>query len=471
MDGPRGSGNPFGMTDQRGGNLPFHWIGVEKGWQQSTYGPIPHLVSLPPKSLRTHALAIGATGSGKTNLLHHLIAQDVVYGNSFVVLDFRGDLAAAATEICAGRVDAEKVRILDLRERDPGTMFDPLSGAGEPYFRALGVLDAVASESESWGVQLAETLRNALMLLAEVGEPLTSLEPLLVVPNCLSCFLMRCKSESVVEFWRRYASLSEERRLALAMPVLNKVSILFATEPLRNTLGGDYPIDLRAHLDMKGGVLLVSLAAEQTHGAGRMMGKILLSSICREIFGRVATPESRRNPVRLYVDEFEHFGEKEFENILAEGRRFGLSLVLAHQTLAQLAPRMRSMILNNVGAKFAFRCGREDAAVLSRDLTGDPKELDLARLGTGEAVISIRGQACREIEVNAPIVRNVGARSRAAERLANAARAAARNGQKRTRIGRGLAFSERGETERARTWQEPATPTPPPAELEDWLCG
>ena len=39
-------------------------------------------------------------------------------------------------------------------------------------------VDAVEAESDSWGVQLAETLRYALMLLAEAGRPLTGMEAL-----------------------------------------------------------------------------------------------------------------------------------------------------------------------------------------------------------------------------------------------------------------------------------------------------
>ena len=61
--------------------LPQHWIGVRKYWQFTcpSFNEAP--VSLPPSTLATHALALGATGSGKTNLLHHLIAGDLIRGH------------------------------------------------------------------------------------------------------------------------------------------------------------------------------------------------------------------------------------------------------------------------------------------------------------------------------------------------------------------------------------------------------
>lgn len=393
------------------------WIGVKRRWDPKTEDPFAQLVSLTPEEMRTHTLLIGATGSGKTNLLHHLIAQDILRGHSFVVLDLRGDLVSAALELCAPYVDPRRIWLLDLREKERSLGFNPLKGVGDPYFRALNVLDVAASEADSWGVQLAETLRNALLLLAEAGHPLTKLEALFFDRRFRLESLARCTSESVVSFWQRFDELSGDRQGAFATPVLNKISLLLATPTLRAVLGHPSPPDLAEHLDRPGNIFLVSLAVDELHAAGRMMGRLVLASLCREIFARVNTGESRRNPVRLYVDEFEHFGMSEFETVLAEGRRFGLSLVLAHQTLAQLSPRMRSMVLGNVGTKVAFRCGREDSATLSKDLAGDPKAFDFSSFQTGEAVMWRRGQKSVEVEINEPLIRDVGRRGRRASDL------------------------------------------------------
>ena len=124
-------------------------IGVEADWMLHSEEPWNHLVSVTPQDLATHALIIGATGSGKTVLLHHLIAQDLERGHSVCVLDLRGDLVSAVVEMCAAGVDPKLLRIIDLREKLRPFGFDPLHGRGEPYFRALSVLDVVAKESES----------------------------------------------------------------------------------------------------------------------------------------------------------------------------------------------------------------------------------------------------------------------------------------------------------------------------------
>lgn len=390
---------------------PEHWIGVLRGCEDMVYYPWPYLVQIPPQELRTHALVIGSTGSGKTNLLHHLIAQDILLGHSLCVLDLRGDLVASVLELAADRVDPSLVRLIDLREKNRPCGYSPLAGSGEPYFRALNVLDVVASEADSWGVQLAETLRNALLLLAEINAPLTQLEALFTDRQFRHDALARCRAESVIRFWQRYEELSPDRQHAFALPVLNKISLLLSTPSLRKILGHPHPFDLGAHLNTPGSMTLVSLAVDEMHAAGRMMGRMILSSICREVFSRVQVGEGSRNPVRLYVDEFEHFGQAEFETILAEGRRFGLSLVLAHQTLSQLSPKMRSMILNNVGTKLVLRCGREDASVLCKDLMGDEYRLELEKLRVGDAVLWQRSGTLVQIQVNEPLLESVGSQS------------------------------------------------------------
>lgn len=382
------------------------WIGIEADWRNSKKHPSQHLVCLSQAELATHLHAIGKTGAGKTNFLHHLIAQDVLSGASFVVLDLRGDLVSAALSICAGRVPAEKVKIIDLREKERPFGFNPLIGPGEPYFHALNVLDVVAAESESWGVQLQETLRCALFALAEAREHLPSIEKLFFEEDYRERLLSRVSASDMKSFWNRYTELSPDKQRSLASPVLNKVSGLFATANLRAILSHPLPIDLGEHLNAPGSVLLVSLAADEMHSIGRMMGSLVLGSLTREMFGRVSIPEAERNPVRIYVDEFEHFGSRDFEVILVEGRRFRISLVLAHQTLSQLSPKLRSSILGNVGTKVCFRLGREDSSTMSLDFAWSKNALDFTRIPKGCAIIERAERPLAGVEINAPLFRN-----------------------------------------------------------------
>lgn len=353
--------------------------------------------------LARHAYILGATGCGKTSLILKLIEQDIRNGKSIAVIDLRGDLIAGAIGICANlQVPFDRVKLLDLREPKRVAGFNPLTGPGEAHIRALHVLDVLQSESESWGVQLEESLRNALLLLTEAKAPLTALERVFLDEAFRSGLLRQCTDDSVIGFWSRYAALSEDRQQAWVLPVLNKVTPLMAARALRESLGSESPIDLRATLSKPGQILLVSLAVDELHRSGRMLGSLVVSSISREMMSRVNVPEKNRNPVRLYVDEFENMASDSFEGLIAEGRRFGLTLVLSHQILTQLPPKLRSVIRNNVGLQMLFQCGYEDARQLARELPPELESYSLRALEVGQAFVMDRTGKARLIQFNPP---------------------------------------------------------------------
>jgi DNA-binding Lrp family transcriptional regulator len=53
--------------------------------------------------------------------------------------------------------------------------------------------------------------------------------------------------------------------------------------------------------------------------------------------------------------------------VLSEARKYGLSLIMAHQTLEQIPPELRSIILGNAGIQVYFRMNREDAELLAKE--------------------------------------------------------------------------------------------------------
>ncbi|OJU62369.1 MAG: hypothetical protein BGO01_00935 [Armatimonadetes bacterium 55-13] len=335
-------------------------------------------VRLQQTDLARHAYFLGSTGSGKTNFIMNLIEQDLDAGQSIVVLDLRGDLVERTLSLCEAKdVHSGRVALLDLREKEYVAGFNPLAGDGEPFVRALHLLDVVRTEADSWGVQIDEVMRNAFLLLAATNHPVTDIERLLFDMAFLTKLLEASDDPAVSSFFERYQALSEEKQLAWALPVLNKLTPLFATKGMRAILGADQNLNLERILETKGSVLLISLAVDELHRTGRMLGSLLVSAISRTMLARVNVPEEKRNPVRLYVDEFENMASETFESLIAEGRRFKFSLVLSHQNLAQIPPRLKAVIRNNVGLQGLFCCGYQDAKELMWEL---PEGFTVARL-------------------------------------------------------------------------------------------
>ncbi len=342
--------------------------------------------------LEKHCYVLGATGAGKTNMILRLLEEDLKRNQSVVIVDLRGDLVERALGVCTKLiVDPKSIRILDLREKEWILGFNPLAGSGEPFIRALHLLDVIRGESASWGVQLEETLRNALLLLSSSGKSLLDLERVLLDSDFALSLVPFCDDPSVHSFFTHYAGFSPDKRLTWALPIFNKVTPLLSTPSLRAVLGITNTLNLESFLSQRGSVLLVSLAVDELSRSARIMGSLIVSSIARAMFSRVNVPEAKRNPVRLYVDEFEAMASDAFEGLIAEGRRFKLSLILSHQNLAQLPSKLRSVIRNNVGLQALFACGFQDATELIRELPNDMEVNDLLDLRPGEMFLMPRG--------------------------------------------------------------------------------
>lgn len=80
----------------------------------------------------------------------------------------------------------------------------------------------------------------------------------------------------------------------------------------------------------------------------------------------------------MYVDEFQNFSLGGFEEIVAEARKFGLGLILAHQNFDQLkafsrftgssSKRLRNAVISNTANRFIFGLSSRDAEELAKEL-------------------------------------------------------------------------------------------------------
>ncbi len=151
---------------------------------------------------------------------------------------------------------------------------------------------------------------------------------------------------------------------------------------------------------MPGSLLLVALAADRVHSLAGIFGCLVVSAIENAVMQRVDLPEHKRNPVHLYLDEFENFQSTAFESIIAEGRRFRLGLTLSHQNLHQLDTRLRHVVSNNASTKIYFRTGHTDAVELGRELAsfGEREPVSaLMHLPVGDAFAIGEGRRARKV--------------------------------------------------------------------------
>jgi hypothetical protein len=97
-------------------------------------------------------------------------------------------------------------------------------------------------------------------------------------------------------------------------------------------------------------------------------------------------PREERRPFHIYLDEAHQFLTDTFEEIIAEARKYGVSLTRAHQYLRQFDLK-KVDALGTVGTTIVFNVDAKDASHLSKDFKKRAEVNDFIELEQGEAIV------------------------------------------------------------------------------------
>jgi hypothetical protein len=337
----------------------------------TTEGAMPFALSVPER--RLHLYLVGQTGTGKSTLLATLAAQDLQAGRGVGVIDPHGDLARRVLSLVPA-ARADEVLYFNPADTDFPVGFNLLA-ASAPADRPLvasGVISAFRRLfQEYWGPRLEYILRNALLVLLETPSPSLLALPRLLTDRSYRQRLLPYVHDPILRhfFVTEFESYDPRWRAEAISPILNKLGHAFSSPLVRHIVGQSRPgFRLREVMD-RGGIFVANLAAGQIgEDAADLLGGLLLAGFHLATLSRANQPEGERRDYFLSVDEFQHFGTDSFAAILAESRKFGLSLTLSHQFLHQLPPAMSEAVLGNVASLCVFRVGAPDAGRLVREL-------------------------------------------------------------------------------------------------------
>ena len=341
-------------------------------------------VSLAPADLGRHLYVIGATGVGKSTLMARMIRQDIEKGLPTVVIDPHGDLF---NEIHDGLSEGQRQRacIADLSAIAGGFGLDLLDMSGpRPDIRLNFVCNQLIAvfrkvlyrdQPEGFGPMFESYFRNALMLLV-LGSPapcsLSDFDRVFGDPKYRADLLANCKDEMVIRFWKQTAVRAggEAALENIAPYIVSKLTQFTGSPLIRPIIDGSRPTVNFGHVFDKQGILLINLAKGvigETDAA--LVGTLFTIELFATALARTSINRDQRGRVRLYLDEFQTYASDVLSHMLAECRKFGLELVLANQSLAQISgarskPDVADAILANVGTVLAFRTGPRDARQL-----------------------------------------------------------------------------------------------------------
>lgn len=350
----------------------------------------PRPVGLRIPDARHHLHVLGATGSGKSELMARMILDDAEAGRGVVVVDPKGDLI---TDILMRLPEelAGKVTLFDADDRTRPPILNPLEG--DDPARTVDNLVSIFSRiyASSWGPRTDDILRAGLLTLrATPGTPvLTDLPKLLLNPAFRQRTLEHVHDDVLRGFWTWYEHLSEPSRAQATAPLMNKVRGLLLRPFVRSAIaGGPSTVDMDDVLD--GGICLVRIAkdalgAETAH----LIGSIVVASAWQAATRRARIPQTQRRDAGLYVDEAHNFLNLPYalEDMLAEARGYHFSMTLAHQYLRQLPRELEEGISANARTKVFFNASPEDARHLARHTEPRLTAHDLSNLDAFHIVV------------------------------------------------------------------------------------
>lgn len=363
---------PIGYTNWRNQNIPF---------------------GIKDKDRLGHIYCIGKTGMGKSTLLQKMALSDITKGKGCGIIDPHGDVAKYLLERIPENRKKDLVYINPTSEKV--LAYNPLH-AVHPNYHSLVTSGLISTFkkiwADSWGPRLEYILRFSLLTLLQYPyATLLDIQPLLTDADFREKVLEYVKDDYIFDFWRKeFGKYSPAFRNEVTAPILNKMGVFVSSEPLRKMLGQQVSGFRMSQVMDEQKILIANLSkGELGEDASTIIGCILVTAIQLSALYRAKQPIEKRVPFYLYVDEAHSFLSLSFADILAEARKYGLSLFIAHQFIDQLSEAFRTAIFGNIGTMICYRVGALDAEYLEIEFQSVFDRNDLLKLPKFEVLIKL----------------------------------------------------------------------------------
>ena len=384
----------FSCIDQRRG---LEWTGATPDEVQAQgaavlgvndYAGTRRTVAIPLGDRLRHMVISGVTGTGKSTEQLSLVLDDTEAGLGVCLIDPHGDLAL---EVLA-RLPEQRMRdlvVVSFTETDMVPRWNPFRNRAPSSKVADDMVRAFAATTPNFGPRMEHVIRSLAYTVHRLNGTLEDLAAL--VGRTARGEELRLRGLRLIKTTEIQRFLGEELPSYSASEldsVRNKLSRLLLDDVLgRMFQQPDNDFDPRAWMD-QGNVVVVNLASGRIGiDHARFVGGLLVSLILRAALGRADVPPTTRRPFLLYIDECELLQAGTLEEILSEGRKYGLGAVLAHQEGGQLSASLEQA-MGNSATRLIFRPTVDDAPRLRRILLGRTDEQELLKLGVGEAFVA-----------------------------------------------------------------------------------
>jgi hypothetical protein len=372
---------------------------TESGYFEAMYASCPTLgsffftdrkIRISEKERQRHTYVVGASGSGKSELLKCLIWSHLQKGFGVGVIDPNGDFAEQIVKFRENATPERREKVVYINpllfpDKVPViNLFDVDTSKLPPHIvvqivgTIFDVLTAIADEiGNKYTDNMQTVLKNAITVILET--PGAGMRELIQIMederNAQLVELGRnSKSEETAHFMRH--RFTEKTYDTARAGCANRLWMLMSLG-LAPYLTGKTSVDIEEAMN-NGKLIVFNLSkGTLTSEASRAYGKFIIAYIMTLVFRRSATPEEKRKPFHLYVDEFHNYATNKLQEAFEEGRKFKAYLTVATQVVGQrITTDMQSSIMGNTNVKIIGGAGRKSREAIA-------KEMDLLAKATG----------------------------------------------------------------------------------------
>jgi energy-coupling factor transporter ATP-binding protein EcfA2 len=338
-----------------------------------------------------HALIVGKTGTGKSNILSLILNYLENKPGNIVVLD-------PHTQVSDYAILANSHKeLIFLTGHD-------YSGS-ESLYTGINVLSTSGSASDSvtitewlrdtisaediishgtWGPRLEVILGPLLMECIRVipGITLRQFQSLLLDRKAMARVLDLSSNSDLKAFIG--TQMKDTRNwMDMISSTINKLLPMLENEELMRIVSnpGNTKLDIDRIIGRKNSLIVIDPSASGIGSSGYRIASVLILS---KIWNALLKSGPTDKKTYIVIDEAHYFSEKLIETLLSEGRKYGIVLILSYQFLSQLTRRGIASLLGNITNMFIFACSNEDASIMARNITDDKSVKMLSDILSGQ---------------------------------------------------------------------------------------
>jgi DNA helicase HerA-like ATPase len=333
---------------------------------------IPTALDQPFNLPKRHTAIFGQSGTGKSTLLKNIVLSEIDRRGGVSLLDPHGDLTEQIIE-CLPRRRTQEVIVFDPSDEKP-IGINPLAFKAQTDLAVSDFVGSInATSQESWGPRLESILTHATYAVLEsIPSPSVLDLPRFLADRKLRQKLVPKFSEPVRQFFKLYDNEWPERyRVEATAAVMNKIEKFALKKAFRDVLGRERFLEFREVIDTRR-ILLCRLGKGQLgEDVSSLLGSFILSGLKFAALSRQDIPLEERIAHLIVVDEIQNFTVgMDFSTLLAESRKYGITLIVACQTVDQLEFKTRAAVFGNCPNLISFRVSGEDAERIEREFAG-----------------------------------------------------------------------------------------------------